>query len=98
MDFCSSNINRPIHIFTDSSYVILSLTKLKRFSSEYTIESQSLPHHINNLDLIQSTLDAIERYQFPVFISKVAAHTGRTDQHSIGNDYADALSKKGLIY
>jgi ribonuclease HI len=29
VDFCKTNISRPVRIFTDSSYVILSLTKLK---------------------------------------------------------------------
>lgn len=34
VDFCKTNISRPVRIFTDSSYVILSLTKLKRSNAE----------------------------------------------------------------
>ena len=37
------------------------------------------------------------KFEYKIFISKVAAHTGRRDEHSIGNDIADRLAKQGLM-
>ena len=61
-------------------------------------EGLKLPKKVRNLDLIQEIGDLFDKYDFPIFITKVAAHTGGRDAHSIGNDKADSLAKQGLLY
>lgn len=49
------------------------------------------------MDLIMEIGELFDKFNHSIFISKVAAHTGRQDEHSIGNDKADKLAKQGLL-
>eukprot|EP00801_Mesodinium_rubrum_P010297 Mrub_10345.p1 GENE.Mrub_10345~~Mrub_10345.p1 ORF type:complete len:201 (+),score=23.71 Mrub_10345:42-605(+) len=98
LTFCKLFTPRPIHLLTDSQYCIMSLTMYKRCHDQYIEAGRTLPKKVQNIGLIRAAFDAINNLDRPVYISKVAAHTGGTDYKSQGNDIADHLSKLGLLY
>ena len=60
-------------------------------------EGLKLPRNVRNIDLIQEIGNLFDNSTNRIFISKVAAHTGGRDIHSIGNDRADFLAKQGVL-
>jgi ribonuclease HI len=82
----------------------LRLKKLTIYSdSEYSVKTfnEWLPKWLTNKkpyknpDLINQILDHIKNSPFKVFFVHVRSHTGKNDPHSINNDKADELAKKG---
>jgi ribonuclease HI len=79
-----SNI-KDIHIYTDSKYSILMLSK-----NEYDIDTP-------NLDLLEKIQTIIIENNINIHYHKVQAHTGYTDNVSIANDIVDKLAYNGAM-
>jgi ribonuclease HI len=83
-----------IHIYTDSEYSIKSLTiwinTWKKNNWKTANNKQVL-----NQDIIMRIDKMLQKYNGKILFSHVRSHTGKTDQHSIGNDKADKLATAG---
>jgi|688.fasta_scaffold40560_6 ribonuclease HI len=76
---------KNIHIYTDSKYSILMLSK-----KQYEIETL-------NIDLLQKIQKLIIENNININYYKVQAHSGYTDNISIANDIVDKLAYQGAI-
>ena len=80
-----------IHIYTDSEYVMKCVTtygdKLKQ-NNWKTSNGKNPP----NVDLVKQAYEAYQNSKISVRLHHIAAHTNKTDEHSIGNAGADRLA------
>lgn len=80
-----------IHIYTDSEYVMKCVTtygdKLKQ-NNWKTSNGKSPP----NVDLVKQAYETYQDSKISVRLHHIAAHTNKTDEHSIGNAGADRLA------
>lgn len=79
---------KEIIIYTDSEYSVKSLTIW------YKNWIKNGKKYLNK-DLIDLIIDAMKNVKFDVKLKHVRAHTGKKDKHSIANNIADELAKKG---
>jgi ribonuclease HI len=79
---------KEIIIYTDSEYSVKTLTIW--YKNWIKIGKKYL-----NKDIIDLIVDAMKDADFKVKLKHVRAHTGKKDPHSIANDVADGLAKKG---
>jgi ribonuclease HI len=86
--------NTKIHIYTDSAYVIKCATTYgeKLELHDWKTEKGSNPP---NLELLQKAYYLYKKAKHTVSLNKIAAHTGLTDEHSLGNEGADRLANLG---
>lgn len=81
---------KQINIYSDSEYSVKTfnvwLPKWKKNSKPYL-----------NQDIINEIDEHIVRASFKVVIIHIRAHTGKNDIHSISNNIADELAKKGAL-
>ena len=79
-----------VNIYSDSEYSVKTfnewLPKWKKSKKEY-----------KNSDLINEIEKHIEFASFKVILQHIRAHTGKNDIHSISNNIADDLAKKGAF-
>jgi ribonuclease HI len=79
-----------VNIYSDSEYSVKTfnewLPKWKKSKKEY-----------KNSDLINEIEKHIEFAPFKVILQHTRAHTGKNDIHSISNNIADDLAKKGAF-
>lgn len=83
--------NKKINIFTDSEYAIRCLTT---YGQEQ--EDNGWIDNIPNKSLVKKTFNKYKNLN-SVKLHHVFAHTGKSDIHSINNDKADKLAKKGAM-
>lgn len=81
---------KKLIIYSDSEYSVKIynewITKWKKTKKEYL-----------NADIIDETLDHINNASFKIVLIHINSHTGKKDEHSIGNEKADELAKKGAM-
>ena len=79
-----------VNIYSDSEYSVKTfnewLPKWKKSKKEYA-----------NPDIINEIETNIEIAPFKINLIHIRAHTGKTDIHSISNDFVDELAKKGAF-
>jgi ribonuclease HI len=86
--------NEIINIYSDSRYAIRCCTTYgEKCYKKNWINPNNKSKPIPNLELVQ-TAYLYCRNHSNIRFHHVAAHTNRTDQHSIGNDHADRLANK----
>lgn len=86
--------NQIINIYSDSKYAIRCCTTYgEKCYKKNWINPNNKSKPIPNLELVQ-TAYLYCRNHSNIRFHHVAAHTNRTDQHSIGNDHADRLANK----
>lgn len=85
---------KKIHVYTDSAYVIKCVTTYgeKLELRDWKTEKGSNPP---NLELLQKAYYLYKKVKHIVSLHKIAAHTGLTDEHSLGNEGADRLANLG---
>ena len=79
VEYCQQLVHRPLHIYTDSVYCILSLSNYRRNSARFIEESQHIPLAMQNVELISKACQVIANHSSTVYISKVKAQTGGND-------------------
>ena len=81
---------KQVNIYSDSEYSVKTfniwLPKWKLTKKVYLN-----PDIINEIDI------HLKMAPFKVVFTHIRAHTGKSDTHSIGNDIADGLAKKGAF-
>lgn len=85
--------NRPesVVVMTDSTYVIKCLTTYGE-----KMQKKNWSEDIPNKDIVKTMYELYDSIKDRVTIDKVKAHTGLTDEHSIGNDWADRLANDSI--
>jgi len=85
---------KGIHIYTDSEYSIKIFTET---GEKYRLKNYKRTGNKEypNTDLIKELLSL--KQQFIIKFSHINSHTGREDEHSVGNDIADGLAVKGAV-
>ena len=82
--------NQQINIYSDSEYSINSVTKwYPKWKKENKLEGKK------NLDLISSIYSYLKKFK-NVKLIHIKAHTGLSDEHSLGNEKADALAGESI--
>lgn len=83
-----------LHIYTDSEYSIKSLTIwIKNWKKNNWKGAKN--KEVLNQDIIKNIDLILEKYKKKIFFHHVRSHTGKQDEHSIGNDMADQLATQG---
>ncbi len=85
---------KHICIATDSTYAMLCLTT---YGQKCAAKSWTRP--IPNLGIVRhlfETFERLKRISPTLGLLHVDAHTGRTDEHSVGNDGADRLANSAI--
>jgi ribonuclease HI len=84
-------INIKMNIYTDSEYVIKCAGSYgdKLSKNEWKMSTGKTPP---NLKLIQRVLELYKPFKKNIMLHHVKAHTGLSDEHSIGNAEADRLA------
>jgi ribonuclease HI len=84
-------INIKLNIYTDSEYVIKCAGSYgdKLSKNEWKMSTGKAPP---NLKLIQRVLELYKPFRKNIMLHHVKAHTGLSDEHSIGNAEADRLA------
>jgi ribonuclease HI len=78
-------------IYTDSTYAILCCG-----SYGERCEKKKWPDDIPNLQLVKKTYDLAKQHKDRLAFVHVAAHTEKTDVHSVGNSNADRLATQSI--
>jgi ribonuclease HI len=87
--------NNSYIIFTDSDYSIKALTVwIHNWIKKGWINSKREP--VKNREIIQRIYEIIQSFK-DIKLVHIAAHTGKTDEHSIGNYNADLLASKSVL-
>jgi len=84
---------QKINIYTDSSYSIRCCTTYGERMSKKGWQNKGAD--IPNRELVEVAYNFCKKYSYIDFIH-IAAHTGLTDEHSIGNDHADRLANLSI--
>jgi ribonuclease HI len=84
---------QKINIYTDSTYSIRCCTTYGERMSKKGWQNKGTD--IPNRELVEVSYNFCKKYSNVDFIH-VAAHTGLTDKHSIGNDHADRLANLAI--
>lgn len=85
-----------IYVYTDSEYAQKSLTIwVNAWKKNNWRNSQN--KIVENRDIIEQIHDYMETYKNKIKIIWVKSHTGKNDQHSLGNSIADELANKGAV-
>lgn len=88
-----SKYNR-ITIYTDSQYSIDCLTKwIKQWIKNGWKDKKN--HDVKNKDIIKP-IYSILSCNANIILTHIRAHTGKTDEHSVGNSIADKLACNSL--
>lgn len=83
-----------VKIYTDSEYSIKSLTVwIKTWKQNNWKTSQK--KEVLNQDIIRKIDDILQQYENKIKFIHVRSHTGKQDQHSLGNEMADKLATSG---
>ena len=86
---------KPIHIYTDSEYSIKCFTTYgDKLNKNCWKSNNNKP--IPNIELIKKGYYNVKRSKHIKFIH-IDAHTGKTDIHSLSNEYADKLARDGML-
>lgn len=81
---------KRIIIYTDSEYAIKCFTTYgRRLAANGFISKDPIP----NLDLIKIGLSKMKSN---IILQHIRSHTGKKDQHSLGNEQADLLANKAI--
>jgi ribonuclease HI len=83
-----------VRIYSDSEYAIRCATTYGR-----RCESQGWKKEIPNQELVKKLLGVIDELMglgIKVDFVHILAHTGKQDEHSIGNDFADSLANMAV--
>jgi ribonuclease HI len=84
-----------IRIYTDSEYALNCLTKwISGWKRSGWRRADGAP--VLHRDILEPLYDAWTALRGVAFLTHVAAHTGRTDALSLGNERADALARSAL--
>lgn len=87
---------RRINIYSDSEYSVKSLNVwINNWKMNNWKDSKGKP--VKNQDLIKLIHNILIEYGAMINIVHIYAHTGGTDQLSIGNNIADRLAKEGAL-
>jgi ribonuclease HI len=88
-----NDLVKKICIFTDSQYSIYIFNGTgERYEKDgYKNNGKDVP----NIDLIKKILELKRKYN--IVLLKIRAHTGKKDEHSIGNEIADKLANDGAL-
>jgi ribonuclease HI len=85
-----------ISIYSDSEYSIKSMTVwIKNWKKNNWKTAGN--KDVLNQDLIKKIDKILTEYPKKISFTHVRAHTGGTDEHSIGNDKADKLANTGAL-
>jgi len=85
-----------ISVYSDSEYSIKSLTVwIKNWKKNDWKTANN--KDVLNQDLIKKIDKIMQKYPKQISFTHVRSHTGKTDQHSIGNDKADKLANAGAL-
>lgn len=89
--FKSKNVKIPVNIYSDSKYSINCITKWYPIWEKKGIIKTKKNHELitDIVNLYKST----DNLQFHY----IEAHTGKKDEHSIGNEIADRLASQALF-
>jgi ribonuclease HI len=80
------------NVYTDSEYSINCITKwIPQWKKNEWMTRKNKP--VKNKELIVELYNEFTKRRFK--IHHVRSHTGKTDQHSVGNDHADKLAVNG---
>ncbi|AYV79964.1 MAG: ribonuclease H [Gaeavirus sp.] len=86
--------NRPriksISIYSDSEYCV-------KIFNEWYIKWKKTNKDYLNKDIIDEIADHITNASFKIYITHVHSHTNKNDPHSVANNIADGLAKKGAL-
>lgn len=83
-----------ISLYSDSEYSINSVTKwIKAWKKNDWKTSDKRP--VMNQDIIKQIDKILQKYPDRIKFTHVRAHTGKSDEHSVGNDKADKLANAG---
>jgi ribonuclease HI len=87
---------QEVVIYSDSKYSIRCCTTYgEKCEKKNWTNPNSKDKEIPNLEIVQAGYNFCKKYTNIKFIH-VAAHTGREDIHSIGNDHADRLANLAI--
>ena len=89
--FKSKNIKIPLNIYSDSKYSINCITKWYPTWKKNNIVKTKKNHEL--ITDIVNIYESINNIQFHY----IEAHSGKKDQHSIGNEIADRLASQALF-
>lgn len=84
---------QKINIYTDSTYSIRCCTTYGERMSKKGWQNKGTD--IPNRELVEVAYNFCKKYS-NIDFTHVAAHTGLTDEHSIGNDHADRLANLAI--
>lgn len=94
LTYISDKDVESVDIYTDSKYGIDCLTKWSRgWEAADWRKSDGKP--VLHVDIIRPCVEYLEVFGSAVRLHHVAAHTGRSDAHSLGNALADTLAREG---
>lgn len=85
--------NYTYAIFTDSEYVLRVIYTFDKTYGGRIRKNKDVP----NLNLVLELHNLYEKYQSHIKVYHIDAHTGKNDIHSLGNEKADELAKKGIF-
>jgi ribonuclease HI len=77
-----------INIYSDSEYSV-------KIFNEWLSNWKKNKKEYKNPDIVNEIEKHINKSPFKVVLKHIRAHTGKTDIHSISNNIADELAKKG---
>lgn len=85
---------KNIYVYSDSEYSIKSITIwIKNWKkNDWKTSNNKL---VMNQDIIKKIDKIMEKYKGRIIFTHVYSHTGKTDEHSLGNAKADELATKG---
>lgn len=85
-----------IYVYTDSMYSIDSITKwIKGWKKNGWITANK--EKVKNRDIIKAIDKIMISYENKIKFFHVKSHTGKQDEKSLGNQYADELAIKGSL-
>ena len=86
--------NIELNIYTDSQYCIWICTSTgEKYKKNNYLDSKG--NDVKNRDLVEIIMDLRSHYN--IKMHHVRSHTNKTDQHSLGNKFADKLAVEGAL-
>jgi len=103
IDIIKKHSDKRFIIYTDSQYSINCCTQWVKkwiwdaYKKVYKKKSRNKTVDVKNSQLIREIVDYLSNNNNNMRFKYIKAHTSKRDKHSVGNDMADQLAKKGIL-